>query len=56
MILDEDNAFNIAEAGALIRSAADEVPICNSEEHKEIGLDERCDKPFVALKNTKPLE
>ena len=55
VILDEDNAFNIAEAGALIRSAADEVPICNSEEHKEIGLDERCDKPVCGSEEYKAI-
>ena len=43
---EEDYDLDIAAAGALIRSARDETPICNSVEHKELGLDEQCLLPI----------
>ena len=41
-----DFDLNIAQAGALIRSAWQEQPICNSKEHKEIGFAEKCQLPI----------
>ena len=42
--------MNIAKAGALIRSASNEIPLCKSEEHKEIGLKEKCILPICGSK------
>ena len=42
-------------AGALIRSAADEIPICNSEEHKDVGLQEKCNLPVCGSEEYKSI-
>ena len=47
--------MDIAAAGALIRSAEDELPICNSKEHKEIGYDEKCLQPLCGSEEYKAI-
>ena len=39
----------------MIRSAADEVPLCNSEEHKDIGLEEKCQIPICGSEEYKSI-
>ena len=42
---EEDADLDIAKEGASIRTSANQKPICNSEDHKAVGLEQVCQKP-----------
>ena len=43
---EEDADLDIAKEGASIRTSANQKPICNSEDHKAVGLEQVCIPPI----------